>query len=73
MKKVIMGSIVFLTGVLSLAVIVSGAMVHDWTIDGQHSVFWNLSRYGVMPILYGLTAIAVLGLIIAVWGLFEKK
>ena len=73
MKKVMMGSLMFLTGVLSLAVIVSGAMVHDWTIDGQHSVFWNLSRYGLMPVFVGLTAIAVLGLIIAVWGLFEKK
>lgn len=73
MKKVIMGSLVFLTGVLSLAVLVFGAMVHDWTIDGQHSVFWNLSRFGLMPVLYGLTAIAVLGLIIAVWGLLEKK
>ena len=73
MKKVIMGSLVFLTGVLSLAVIISGAMAQDWTIDGQHSVFWNLSRYGVMPVLYGLTAIALIGLIIAVWGLLEKK
>ena len=73
MKKVVLGSMVFLAGVLSTAVILAGSMANDWTINGRHSAFWNISRYGLMPATSIFLGIAVVGLILAVWGLFDKK
>lgn len=73
MKKVMLGAMMFLAGTLSLAVLLSGTMANDWTINGQHSSFWNLSQYGLMPAFYGFAAVAVIGLAIALWGLFDKK
>ena len=48
-------------------------MANDWTINGQHSAFWNISRYGLMPAIYIFLGIAVVGLILACWGLLDKK
>ncbi len=73
MKKVILGSMMFLAGLLSAAVLLAGTMSNEWTLNGQLSSFWNLSQYGLMPVLYIFIAIAVLGVIVAVWGVFEKK
>lgn len=73
MKKVILGATMFLAGMLSLAVLLGGTMANDWTNNSQLSSFWNLSQYGLMPVLYGFVAVAVIGFGIAIWGLFDKK
>lgn len=72
MKKVILGSMMFLTGVLSLAVLLAGSMAHDWTLNGCLSASWNISQFGLTPALYGFLAIAAIGLFIALWGLADK-
>ncbi len=72
MKKVVLGSIMFLAGLVSTALLLAGAISLEWTIDGEFSAFWNLSQYGLMPVFYAFVCIAALGLCVAMWGLFEK-
>ena len=73
MKKIILGSMMFLTGIISLSIVLAGSMANEWNVNGQFSSFWNISQYGLMPAVYCFIVIAVIGLIIAVWGLFDKK
>lgn len=73
MKKIVLGSIMFLSGILSVAIILAGSMANEWNVNGQFSSFWNISQYGLMPIMYIFISVAVIGLAIAVWGLFDKK
>ena len=73
MKKVILGSAMFLAGLLSAAVLLAGTMANDWTINGMRSSLWNMSEYGLMPAFYIFICIAILGLAIAMWGIFENK
>lgn len=73
MKKMIFGMLMFLTGALSVSMILAGSMANDWTLNGQHSVLWNISRYGLLPALYLFSGMAILGLIVAVWGLIDHK
>lgn len=72
-KKVILGSAMILAGSISSAMLLSGTMSNDWTVNGQLSALWNMSRYGLMPALYIFILIAVIGMIIAIWGVFEKN
>ncbi len=72
MKKVLLGSIMFLSGIISSSILLGLSMVQDWTIDGSHSFLWNLSQYGLVPLLSIFIIIAVVGLILALWGVFEK-
>jgi len=37
MKKVILGSIMMLSGLLSVAIILAGSMANEWTVNGQYS------------------------------------
>ena len=73
MKKVILGSTMFLTGVISVALILAGSMANEWTINGQFSSLWNISQYGLMPAIYIFIGISSVGLALAVWGIFDKK
>ena len=73
MKKVFLGSILFLSGMLSVAVLLAGSMANEWTVNGQFSSFWNISQYGLMPMVYCFIGVAVIGLFLAIWGVFEKK
>ena len=73
MKKVVLGALMFLAGLLSSAVLLAGGMAKSWTINGEYSAMWNISQYGITSVLYCFIVIAVIGLIIAVWGSFEKK
>lgn len=72
MKKVIFGSVMFLAGLISAALLLAGTMANDWTLNGSPSSFWNMSRYGLMPAFYIFIAVAVLGAVIAIWGLFDN-
>lgn len=73
MKKVIVGSLMFLAGVISVALVFAGSMAVEWTVNGQFSSLWNISQYGLMPAMYSFIGIAAAGLALAVWGLFDKK
>lgn len=73
MKKVILGSMMFLAGVISTALVLAGSMVNEWTVNGQFSALWNIQQYGLMPVVSIFCGIAVIGIAIAVWGLLDKK
>ncbi len=73
MKKVILGSMMFLTGVLSIAVILAGSMANEWTVNGEFSSIWNITQYGLMPVLYIFGGISIVGIALAIWGVFEKN
>ncbi len=73
MKKLIFGSVMFLTGIVSTAILLAGAMSNEWTVNGQFSAFWNLAEYGLMPALYIFIGIAVIGILLSIWGMFERK
>lgn len=73
MKKVVLGSMMFLTGIISVALILSGSMGNEWTVNGQPSSLWNISQYGLMPAFYIFIGIALIGLALAIWGVTDKK
>ena len=73
MKKVVLGSMMFLAGLLSIAVLLAGTMANDWNVNGELSSFRNMAWYGLMPAFYVFVGIVILGICIAVWGVFEKN
>ena len=74
MKKVILGSVMFFAGLLSVVVILAETMSKDEIVNGQQlSSFRIMSQYGLMPVFCILVGIAILGIGIAIWGVLEKK
>lgn len=73
MKKVVLGSMMFLTGIISAALILAGSMGNEWTVNGQTSSLWNISQYGLMPALYTFIGIAIIGLVLGIWGVIDRK
>ena len=73
MKKLLFGMMLFCSGSLSAAMLLAGSMANDWTLNGQPSALWNIFRYGLLPALYIFLGLAVLGLVIAVCGLFDPE
>lgn len=73
MKKVVLGSIMYISGIISVAVLLAGSMANEWTVNGQFSSFRNISQYGLMPVVYCFIGLAVIGILIAICGLFDKK
>ncbi|WP_277407820.1 hypothetical protein [Lacrimispora xylanisolvens] len=73
MKKVVLGSMMFLAGLLSCAILIAGSALKDITINGGYSFLWNLSSLGLVPVTVLFSAIALTGLLIALWGVFEKN
>lgn len=72
MKKVILGSFIFLAGILSAAFILAGSLANDLMINGQHSSIWIISQYGLLPALAVFLCMAIAGLVLAIWGLFNQ-
>ena len=72
MKKVILGGLMMLSGILATAILIAAAMSQDWIINGERSLTWNLSQYGLMPVLYIFIVLGIVGLLIGCWGIFEK-
>ncbi|MCL2048432.1 MAG: hypothetical protein FWG87_06860 [Defluviitaleaceae bacterium] len=72
MKKIVLGSMMMLAGVVSTAILLSGTMATGFTNNGQYSFAWSLSQYKLTTPLTAFIAIAVLGLALGVWGLVEK-
>lgn len=73
MKKVICGSFMFMSGMISSALLFGFSMVQDWIIDGVHSSIWNISQYGLLPVLVLFIVISVSGLGLSLWGMIEKN
>lgn len=73
MKKVVLGAFMMLAGTLSTAILLAGTMAHDWTNNGKLSFSWNLSSYGLMPAFVIFIVVAVAGLLLGIWGLFDRK
>lgn len=48
MKKVILGSIMFLSGTLAAAIILAGAMANELNVNGRLSAIWNITQYGLI-------------------------
>lgn len=73
MKKTILGSNMLLGGLIGIALIFAGAMTINITVNEVHSAFKNISLYGLMPVMYIFIGVGFIGLILALWGLFDKK
>lgn len=73
MKKVVLGSVMFLGGILSVAIMLAGAMAYPQYIGETLSAIKTIQMYGIMPFVYIFAVIALIGLGLAVFGLFEKK
>ena len=73
MKKVVLGSMMFFAGLLSCAILIAGSALKDITINGKYSFLWNLSSLGLVPVTVLFCAIALTGLLIALWGVFDKN
>ena len=72
MKKVIFGCALLLAGAIGSALLLAAGTL-EWTVNGEFSAIWNLSRYGLMPALLLFSLLAAAGLLLAVVGLFERE
>ena len=63
----------FLAGLLSVAVLLTGTMANDWTVNGQLSSFGVCHNMGLCPHFIFFVGIAILGICVAIWGVFEKE
>lgn len=74
MKKVVLGAIMFLAGLVSDAILLAGTVCTQWTLNGElASALWILSQHGLMPAFFVFATIALIGLIVAIIGVFEQK
>ena len=73
MRKVIMGSIVFMAGLLSLAVLLAGTMASSASSTANWSAFWKLGYFGLTPFAWVFGGVAVMGLFLALWGATERR
>lgn len=72
MKKVIWGSFLSLAGIIATALLLGFSMIKDWMIDDTYSIIFNLSQYGLLPVLAAFIFITILGIVISLWGMIEK-
>lgn len=76
MKKVVIGSAMFMTGIISAVVLLAGAMAYDFgsiNISPFAVTMQVLAKYGLTQFLYISIVIAVVGAAVTIWGLFGKK
>lgn len=73
MKKVVFGSLVFLAGLVSAALLLAGTISSTWTINGERSALWNLEQCGLFPALVAFVVIAFVGFVVAVIGLLDRS
>ncbi|MEG0177911.1 MAG: hypothetical protein RR508_05435 [Oscillospiraceae bacterium] len=50
-----------------------GSMANGLNVNGDFSAFWNISQYGIMPAMCAFIGISIIGILLAIWGIFEKK
>ncbi len=73
MKKVILGTGMFLAAVLGLCALCAGAMASGYSVNGSTDFvdIWRL--FGAIPAAIGLVVCGGCGLLVALWGLLEEK
>ncbi len=74
MKKVILGTGMFLAAVIGLCVLCAGAMASGYSVNGSTDFvdIWRL--FGVIPAAIGLVVCGGCGLLVALGGLlWEEK
>lgn len=76
MKKVIIGSSMFMTGIISAVILLAGTMANEYdsmNISPLAVAMQILAKYGLTPFLYVAVGVAVVGAAVAIWGLLEKE
>lgn len=73
MKRIVLGSMMMLGGIIGSALLMIGAMNFNLPVNGQHSFLWSLSKYGLDSAFYIFIIIATIGFIVAVSALVNKN
>lgn len=73
MKKVILGGMMMLAGLISTAILMSGTMATGYRYTMLYSFSRVLRSYQLTTPLAIFIIIAVIGLALSLWGLFEKQ
>ena len=77
MKKIILGGFMMLSGILSAAVLLAGTMAQASSASDALGLppfaLRRLDTYDILPAFYMFIVIAVIGLVIGCWGLFDEK
>ena len=73
MKKLILGISMLAAGSIGFALMVAAAMIKGYTLNGSahFTVTWSIQ--GVTPIAYTFALCGVIGLVIAIIGVFSKN
>lgn len=72
-KLLLLGISMFFTGFIIFAILVVSAIASNSTLDGSNYFMDIWSIYGITPIAIGFFILGILGLIIAIIGLFQKS
>ncbi len=72
MKRVVLGSALFLAAVLGLCILCAGAVASGYSVNGSTGFvdIWRI--FGVIPFAIGLVVCGGCGLLLAVWGLLAE-
>ena len=73
MKKVILGGMMMLAGLISTAILMSGTMATGYRYTMLYSFSRVLRSYQLTTPFAIFITIAVIGLALSLWGLFEKQ
>jgi hypothetical protein len=75
MKKIVLGGMMMIAGIISVTIIMTGTMATtiDFLHNGSRSFFWNLNQFQLTAPFVFFIIIAVIGLALSIWGLFEKQ
>lgn len=73
LKLLLLGISMFFTGFLGFTILVVSAIASNSTLDGSNYFMDTWRIYGVTPIAIGFFLLGILGLIIAIIGLFQKS
>lgn len=73
MKTLILGVAMFMTGFIGFAIFCSATVVSNFTLNGSNYYMdvWRL--FGVTPIAVGFLILGIVGIVIAIIGVFQKS
>jgi len=72
MKKIVLGGMMMLTSIVSISIFISVTLGRA-TILGRVPFMWFIRYHSLETPFYILIIIAVLGLALSLWGLFERN
>ena len=76
MKKLILGGLMMLCGVIGISVLLIVAMFSFQslgTLNGSSSVFTYWNYHGVTSFFVSFMLLSVAGIVLGIWGLIDKK